>query len=125
MEQKFFRCEVCGNIIAYVKHSGVTVFCCGKPMTQIIPQAVDTGVEKHVPIVEIDANKVTVKVGEIEHPMSEDHYIEWISLQTKQGNQRKILKPGDKPYVEFFISSDDEVEVVYEYCNLHGLWKNS
>ncbi len=51
------------------------------------------------------------------------HYIEWVSLQTKQGNQRKALQPEDKPEVCFAICEGDEVEAVYAYCNLHGLWK--
>ena len=79
--------------------------------------------EKHVPVYTVEGNLVTVKVGEVEHPMVDNHYIEWVSLQTKQGNQRKFLKPGEKPEVVFAIVEGDEVEAVYEYCNLHGLWK--
>ena len=79
--------------------------------------------EKHIPVYKIEGNKVTVMVGEVEHPMAEDHFIEWISIQTKCGNQRKVLKAGDKPEVCFYICEDDEIEAVYAYCNLHGLWK--
>ena len=89
MEQKFYICKHCGNIIAKVKDAGVPV----------------------------------VKVGSVEHPMLPEHYIEWVSLQTKQGNQRKELHPGEKPEVCFALCEGDEVEAVYAYCNLHSLWK--
>ena len=123
MEQKFFICEHCGNIIAMVKDSGVPVVCCGEPMKEIVPGAKDAAAEKHVPVYTVDGNSVSVVVGSVEHPMQPEHYIEWISLQTKQGNQRKQLKPGDKPEVSFALCDGDEVEAVYAYCNLHSLWK--
>ena len=123
MKQKFFVCEKCGNIIAMVKESGVPVVCCGQKMTEIVPGTVDASREKHIPVYEIDGNCVKVTVGSVEHPMTEEHYIEWVSLQTKGGNQRKQLNPGDKPEVCFSICEGDEVEAVYAYCNLHSLWK--
>ena len=123
MEQRFYRCNHCGNIIAIVKNSGVPIMCCGEKMTEIIPGSVDASAEKHLPIYEIKDNKVIVTVGEVIHPMQEEHYIEWISIQTKQGNQRKILKPNQEPKVCFCICEGDKVEAVYAYCNLHGLWK--
>ncbi len=123
MKQKFFVCEKCGNIIAIVKESGVPVVCCGQKMTEIVPGTVDASREKHIPVYEIDGNCVKVTVGSVEHPMTEEHYIEWVSLQTKCGNQRKQLNPGDKPEVCFSICEGDEVEAVYAYCNLHSLWK--
>lgn len=123
MEQKFYRCEHCGNIIAFLHNSGVPVICCGEKMKEIIPGTVDASKEKHVPVVTVAGNKVTVTVGSIAHPMVEAHYIQWIFLQTKEGNQRKILAPDKAPTAEFFINEGDEVVAVYEYCNLHGLWK--
>lgn len=123
MEQKFYICEHCGNIIAKVKDVGVPVMCCGQKMTELIPGTTDAAVEKHVPVYQINGNIVTVTVGSAEHPMLPEHYIEWVSLQTKQGNQRKFLKPGEKPTVCFAICEGDEVEAVYAYCNLHSLWK--
>ena len=123
MEQKFYICEQCGNIIAKVKDAGVPVMCCGQKMTELVPGTVDAAVEKHVPEYTVDGNKVVVKVGAVEHPMTEDHLIEWVSLQTKQGNQRKALAAGAAPEVCFCICDGDEVEAVYAYCNLHGLWK--
>ncbi|MDD7719152.1 MAG: desulfoferrodoxin family protein [Eubacteriaceae bacterium] len=123
MDQKFYICEHCGNIIAKVKDAGVPVMCCGQKMTEIVPGTTDAAVEKHVPSYVVEGNKVIVNVGEVEHPMIEEHFIEWVSLQTKQGNQRKVLNPGEAPKVCFAICEDDEVEAVYAYCNLHGLWK--
>ena len=123
MEQKFYICEHCGTIIAKVKDAGVPVMCCGQKMTELVPGTVDAAVEKHVPEYTVDGNKVVVKVGAVEHPMTEDHLIEWVSLQTKQGNQRKALAAGAAPEVCFCICDGDEVEAVYAYCNLHGLWK--
>lgn len=123
MEQKFYICEHCGNIIAMVKDSGVPVMCCGQKMKEIIPGTVDAAMEKHVPVYRTEGNLVKVSVGVTEHPMLPEHYIEWVSLQTRQGNQRKALHPGDKPEVCFAICEGDEVEAVYAYCNLHSLWK--
>lgn len=123
MKQKFLKCEQCGNIVAVVKESGVPVMCCEEKMEQIIPGTVEASKEKHIPVYKIEGNKVIVSVGEVEHPMQEEHYIEWVSLQTKFGNQRKALKPNDKPEVCFTICEGDEIEAVFAYCNLHGLWK--
>ena len=123
MEQKFYICEHCGNIIAKVKDSGVPVMCCGEKMKEIIPGTTEASTEKHIPVYQVDGNLVTVKVGSAEHPMLPEHYIEWVSLQTKQGNQRKILAPGQEPVVRFALCEGDEVEAVYAYCNLHGLWR--
>ena len=123
MEMKFYRCAHCGKIIAVVKESGVPVMCCGQKMQEIVPGTTDAAVEKHVPVYEVKDNVVTVCVGSVAHPMTEEHFIEWVSLQTKGGNQRKALKPGDEPKVCFAICEGDEVEAVYAYCNLHSLWK--
>ncbi len=123
MELKFFQCETCGQIIAKVKETAAPVVCCGKPMKQIIPGTVEASKEKHIPVYRTEGNIVIVEVGSTLHPMLEEHYIEWIALQTKFGNQRKALKPGDAPKACFSICEGDEVEAVYAYCNLHGLWK--
>ena len=123
MEQKFYICNHCGNIIAKVKDSGVPVVCCGEPMAEIIPGTTDAAVEKHVPEYIVADGVVSVKVGSVEHPMIPEHYIEWISLQTSKGNQRKILTPEDKPEACFCLCDGEEVEAVYAYCNLHSLWK--
>ena len=123
MEMRFFKCKVCGQMVAVVKKTGCPVVCCGEPMEEIIAGTTDAAVEKHVPVFEVEGNKVSVTVGAAEHPMIPEHYIEWIALKTKQGNQRKALKPGEPPKACFMICDDDEVEAVYAYCNLHSLWK--
>lgn len=123
MEQKFLRCSHCGNIVGMVHDAGVPMMCCGQKMNEIIAGTTEASLEKHIPVFTVENNKVLVKVGAVEHPMTEEHYIEWISLQTKYGNQRKALKPGDKPEICFSVCEGDEVEAVYAYCNLHSLWK--
>ena len=120
---KFYKCEHCGNIVTFVEDKGVPVMCCGQKMTELNANTTDAAQEKHVPVVEQDGDTVKVTVGSVEHPMQPEHYIEWVSLQTKQGNQRKALAPGEKPEVCFSLCEGDEVVAVYAYCNLHGLWK--
>ncbi len=124
MEMKFFICERCGNMIAVVKSSGAPVSCCGQAMKEIVPGTTDAAVEKHVPVFEVKDNMVYVTVGSVEHPMTDAHLIEWIALQTNAGNQRKVLRPGDKPQACFALCEGEVVEAVYAYCNLHSLWKS-
>ena len=119
-----YRCKICklqlevtaGNC----EHPPV---CCGVPMELQAPNTVDAAKEKHVPVIVAEANGPRVKVGSIPHPATAEHYIEWISLQTKNGNQRRLLTPNQKPEVTFALCEGDEVEIVYAYCNLHSLWK--
>ncbi len=98
--------------------------CCGEPMKEIVPGTTDAAVEKHVPVVEVSGKKVTVSVGSVEHPMIPEHFIEWIALETRMGNQRKPLSPGEAPKTCFSICDGDEVVAAYAYCNLHSLWKS-
>ncbi len=123
MKMKFYRCSHCGQIIAIVKETGVPVVCCGEPMVEVIPGTTDASLEKHVPVFTVEGNKVQVSIGSAPHPMLPEHYIEWVAIQTKFGNQRKQLSPGDEPKACFSICDGDEVEAVYAYCNLHSLWK--
>lgn len=92
-------------------------------MQKLEANTTDAAQEKHVPVIQVEGNLVTVSVGSAAHPMTEEHLISWISLQTKQGNQRKALCAGQDPKVEFMICDGDEVVAAYAYCNLHGLWK--
>ena len=119
---KFFKCEVCKNIIVKLADSSVPVSCCGKPMKELVPGAVDGALEKHVPAVTAEGKNVKVQIGEVIHPMLEEHFIQFIALETKNGFQVKYLKAGDEPKAEFTVAADDEAVAVYEYCNLHGLW---
>lgn len=123
MEQKFYICEHCGNIITKIKDAGVPVVCCGQNMTELIPGVSDGAQEKHVPVYQVEGNQVTVTVGSVEHPMQPEHHIEWIVLETREGVQRKHLLPGQPPKATFALAEGDQVVAVYEYCNLHGLWK--
>ena len=97
--------------------------CCGKPMKELVPGETDGAVEKHVPVYTREGNVLHVEVGSTLHPMIEAHYIEWIAVQTNQGMQRKPLVPGAEPKADFALLPDEEVVAVYEYCNLHGLFK--
>lgn len=123
MIQKYFKCEICGNIFAAVEESGVPVVCCGQNMTEMIPGTSDGAVEKHVPVFEVSGNKVTVSVGKDAHPMLREHYIKWISIRTDRGNQRKELSPDSKPEACFALCDGEELIEVYAYCNIHGLWR--
>ena len=120
---KFFKCEVCGNIIHFMNASGVPVMCCGKKMEELIPGTSDGAAEKHVPVIVREGNKITVMVGEVAHPMVEEHYIQWVILETKKGFQKVSLNPDEAPKAEFVLAEGDEAVAAYEYCNLHGLWK--
>ena len=119
---KFYRCEHCGNIIIKLNDSGVPVVCCGQPMKELVPGATDGAYEKHVPAVTVDGSIVKVQVGEVEHPMVEAHFIQFIVLETSAGYQVKYLKPEEKPVAEFTVPAGEKAVAVYEYCNLHGLW---
>ncbi|MEW9096381.1 MAG: desulfoferrodoxin [Clostridiaceae bacterium] len=119
--RQIYKCEICGNIVEVVHPAGGTLVCCGKPMTLKKENTTDGAKEKHVPAVEKVEGGVLVKIGEVEHPMIEEHYIEWIEVLTERKTYRKFLKPGEKPEALFNI--DEEIIAVREYCNLHGLWK--
>lgn len=121
-ETKFYICEHCGNIIGLVHNAGVPMMCCGQKMTQLIPGTVEASVEKHLPVVTVDDDKVIVEIGSVAHPMVEEHSILWVYLQTDRGGQRKCLNVGEEPKVVFALA-DEKPVAVYAYCNLHGLWK--
>lgn len=121
-----FKCQVCGNMVDLVHVGGGTLVCCKQPMTEQVESTADTALEKHVPFIAKTDSGYLVKVGEtIDHPMMEAHYIQWIELHTNQAVYRKFLSPGDAPQAEFILGSNEEVTAAREFCNLHGLWKNS
>ena len=122
MDVTFYKCNHCGNVAVKPFDKKVPLSCCGEKMSELIPGTSDGAHEKHVPVVEAEGKKITVKVGEVEHPMLEAHWIQWIALETKKGSQIKYLNPGEKPEAQFILSEDDEAVAAYEYCNLHGLW---
>ncbi len=126
-QNQIYKCNLCENIIE-VLHSGVgELVCCGNPMELLEERDKDKGLEKHVPVIKelSDNSGVKIKVGEIDHPMENDHYIEWIEIAVdspvnKRG--KKFLKPGEKPEAEF--STKEKSIKARAYCNLHGLWKS-
>lgn len=120
---RFFICRGCGKIVGLIRASKCPTKCCGEEMVEMVPNTTDGALEKHVPVIEVNGRDVTVTVGSVDHPMLEEHYIMWIALETKQGAQRKELKPGQAPRACFALAEGDEVVAAYEYCNLHGLWK--
>lgn len=123
MEAKlFYRCNICGNLIAMIENSGNVPHCCGQAMENLEPGTTDAPHEKHVPVITRKEKKVCVTVGEIHHPMNELHYIEWIELQTNLGSHMRRLNPGDAPSARFLICDDEKPLCAFAYCNLHGLW---
>jgi superoxide reductase len=121
MKPKFYICRHCGNLVGMIHDAGVPMMCCGQKMEALVPNTTEAAGEKHLPVVKVDGSKITINVGEVDHPMQEEHYIEWIYVQTENGGRRKALKPGDAPNVTVCID-DDKAVAVYAYCNLHGLW---
>ncbi len=122
MRTKFLKCSPCGDIVEVVYESGSTVTCCGQEMEELIPNTSEGASEKHLPVLKIEEDAIHVSVGEVVHPMTEEHSIQWVYLETENGCQRKVLKPTDEPNVTFYLG-DEKPIAVYEYCNLHGLWK--
>ena len=123
MDVKFYKCMHCGNIAVKVFDAGVPLVCCGEKMVELVAGSQDAALEKHVPAVEVEGNKVVVNVGSVDHPMLEEHYITGIYIETKAGGQFASLKPGEEPKAVFLLGDGDEFIAAYEYCNLHGLWK--
>ncbi|MDR3552669.1 MAG: desulfoferrodoxin [Clostridia bacterium] len=119
-EALFFRCERCGNIVALLKKGGGTLSCCGQAMTALVANSTDAAKEKHVPVITRQEGKISVAVGSVAHPMTSEHYIEWIAVVSKDKIEISYLKPGMEPKAEF---PPVEEATVYAYCNLHGLWK--
>lgn len=119
---KFLIGKKCNTMIGVINDDNGKLQCCGEDMTVLEANTTDAATEKHVPVVKVDGSRVEVVVGDVIHPMSEEHWIQWIYLETEKGGQRKVLAPTDEPKAVFEVV-DDKPVAVYEYCNLHGLWK--
>jgi len=117
---QFYKCEVCGNIVEVYGAGAGKLVCCGQAMNLLEEKSEDAGLEKHVPVVEVAGEKVNVKVGDVPHPMEENHFIQWIEVITKNGKCTKFLKPNTEPAAEFMMTED--IIEVRELCNVHGLW---
>ena len=121
-DNRFYICEKCGNIVGMIHNGGVPMMCCGQKMAKLEAGVVEASLEKHIPVVAVEGNIVRVNVGSVTHPMSEEHHIAWVYLQTNRGGQRKCLDVTGAPEVTFALADETPV-AVYAYCNLHGLWK--
>lgn len=138
------KCENCGKTLLEIKKCECGCDCsnecnckdcncenckcenckCNSNIELLNAKTADTSVEKHVPVVNIDGENVEVVVGSTLHPMEEKHYIEYIILETEKGAYVRYLNPGDEPKANFVLAKDEKVKAAYEYCNIHGLWKN-
>jgi superoxide reductase len=118
---EIYKCEKCGNIVEVLHEGAGELVCCGQPMKLMTENTVDASKEKHVPVIEKSGNSITVKVGSVDHPMEEKHYIEWIQIIVDGKSYRQFLNPGEAPKATFDISGT--TVFAREYCNLHGLWK--
>ena len=121
-ENRFYICKHCGNIVGMIHNAGVPLVCCGEKMTALEAGTTEASREKHIPVVKTQDNMVVANVGSVAHPMTEEHNIAWVYLQTDKGGQRKCLAPNEEPVVTFALC-DEKPVAVYAYCNLHGLWK--
>jgi len=117
----FYRCNVCGNIVGLIKSGGGTLVCCGQQMEKLVANTTDASKEKHIPVAVRKDGKIVVSIGSAPHPMTPEHFIEWVALVTDNGTERISLSPSDKPEAIFCDKPNAEV---YAYCNLHGLWKS-
>lgn len=120
-ENRFFICEHCNNTVGMIHDAGVPIMCCGEKMKQLEPSA-EASTGKHTPVVNVEGSTVKVAVGSDMHPMTDDHSITWVYLQTDRGGQRKCLKQGGEPVVSFALM-DEKPVAVYAYCNQHGMWQ--
>lgn len=121
MTTKFYKCEMCGNVVVKLVDSKVPLVCCGQKMQELVPNTVDASGEKHVPVVtRLDGNMIKVEVGSVAHPMTDEHHIAFIYVETEDGGIKVDLK--DKPEAVIALGTSKPI-AVYEYCNLHGLWK--
>lgn len=121
MAVKFYKCDHCGNVTVKAVDSGVPVMCCGETMHELTANTQDASTEKHVPVVTaIDDNKLKIEVGSVAHPMLPEHHIAFIYVETENGGQ--LINLTDKPEAIYCTCSGKPV-AIYEYCNLHGLWK--
>ncbi len=120
---KFYICRHCGNIITKLTSSKVPLHCCGQPMELLEAGVTDAATEKHVPVVTVEGNLVKVAVGAVPHPMVEEHFIQWVAVETERDALVHWFHPGEAPEAVFALAEGQQVKAVYEYCNLHGLWK--
>lgn len=125
--RQYYICEICGNEIEMINDSGQIPVCCGKEMKLVKPNSTDGDIEKHIPSCKIKPEQVKIQIGEMPHPMGDDHYIKWIALETvdengQKGYYRKELKPNCDPEITFHLCKHEKPVLVTSYCSIHGLW---
>lgn len=120
---KVYICKHCGNVITKLTSSHVPVKCCGEDMQLLEAGVTDAAVEKHVPAVTVEGNLVKVKVGEVTHPMTAEHFIQWVVVETERDALIHWFHPEEAPEAVFALADGQKAKAVYAYCNLHGLWK--
>lgn len=123
MKQSFYLCRRCGNLAVLLRDRGVPLFCCGEAMEELRDGVSGASGEKHLPVCRVEGDRIHVTVGAVEHPMDDDHYIEWIALESSRGIQIVHLRPGDRPEADFTLTAGDRMEGVYAFCNQHALWR--
>ena len=119
--QKFFVCKHCGNMVETIKNTDVPMMCCGEKLFELVPNTVEASVEKHLPVVTVSGDAISIQVGNVLHPMEVAHHIVFLYVETECGG-RKCLKIGEEPKLSLSFSNEKPI-AVYAYCNLHGLWK--
>ncbi len=119
---EIYKCQKCGNIIEVMHGAGGNLICCTESMVLFEANKTDAATEKHVPVLSKTDNGYLVQVGEVAHPMTDEHYIEWIELIDGNNVYCTFLKPGDKPEATFSIQAENPV--ARAYCNLHALWSS-
>ncbi|MBO5884325.1 MAG: desulfoferrodoxin [Clostridia bacterium] len=119
----FYICNHCKQIATKLTDKNIPIMCCGQAMQELPAGTTEASLEKHIPVFTVENNTVFVTVGEILHPMTPEHYIEWICLETNLGTQLKHLEPNASPKATFALNNEEQVVAVYAYCNLHSLWK--
>ncbi|MCQ2461165.1 MAG: desulfoferrodoxin [Clostridia bacterium] len=122
MKVKFFRCKHCGKVIALKNAQDIPTVCCGDKMEELVANTVDAATEKHVPVFEQKEDLVYVAVGSAPHPMTPEHYIEFVALETNLGVKINYLPVTREAKTTFILETGESIERVFEYCNLHGLW---
>ena len=121
VQSRFYHCCHCGNIVEMIHNAGVSMICCGEKMYPLPLNREDASPEKHLPVVELENGVLRVRVGQAPHPMTLEHYIQWIYVKTPTGSMYRYLEPGQTPEAVFCLGAE-QPSAVYAYCNIHGLW---
>jgi len=120
-EKQIYKCQVCGNIVEITHNGAGELHCCNKPMQEMKENTQEAATEKHIPTIKDTESGIQIIIGEVLHPMTEEHYIEWIEIITEKKVMRHHLKPGESPEMKCKVPKE-KIKTIRAYCNLHGLW---